>query len=115
MARAKGPAKKQPRPVPDASSVGPPLLLVGLGFASVLVSLPLIALEGIPSHVVGYVTGALIPILIIGLVRRVDLARRRSPYYVAKSALPPALAVLAIAAVVAAGLHVWPIATELAS
>lgn len=111
----KGPAKKQPRPRSNASQVGPPLLLVALGFASVLVSLPLITLEGIPSHVVGYVTGALIPIFIIGLVRRVDLARRRSPYYVPKAVLQPALVVLAIAAVVAAGLAVWPIATELAS
>jgi hypothetical protein len=90
-------------------------LLVGLGFASVLVSLPLIGAEGIPAHIVGYVTGALIPILMIGIVRRVDLERRRSPYYVAKSLLKPALVTLAVAAVIAAGLHVWPIATELAS
>lgn len=94
--------------------VGPPLLLVALGFASVLVSLPLIVAEGIPAHVVGYVTGALIPILIIGFVRRVDLDRRRSPYYEPRSILQPALVALAIGAVIAAGLHVWPIATELA-
>ena len=112
---AKGPAKTQARPDVDTSKVGPPLLLVALGFASVLVSLPLISADGIPAHVVGYVTGALIPILIIGIVRRVDLDRRRSPYYVAKGALQPALVVLAIGAVIAAGLHVWPIATELAS
>lgn len=99
----------------DSKQVGPPLLLVALGFLSVLVSLPLITADGIPAHVVGYVAGALIPILIIGVVRRVDLTRRRSPYYVPRSVLPPALVVLAIAAVVAAGLHVWPIATELAS
>jgi hypothetical protein len=112
---AKGPAKNDASSGPDTSPVGPPLLLVALGYASVLVSLPLIAADGIPAHVVGYVTGALIPILLIGLVRRVDLGRRRSPYYVPRSALRPALVLLAILAVVAAGLHVWPIATELAS
>ncbi|WP_426571599.1 hypothetical protein [Aquihabitans sp. McL0605] len=75
----------------------------------------MIGFDGIPWHVVGYVTGALIPIVIIGLVRRIDLDRRRSPYYVVASWLQPAMVVLAIAAVVAAGLHVWPVATELAS
>ena len=111
----KGPAKQQARSNTSASKVGPPLLLVALGFASVLASMPLIASDGIPSHVIGYVAGALIPILIIGIVRRVDLSRRRSPYYLPVGLLQPALVVLAVAAVVAAGLHVWPIATELAS
>lgn len=117
---AKGLAKKDAPPETAAPSsaeptkVGPPLLLVALGFASVLVSLPLIVVEGIPAHVIGYVTGALIPILVIGFVRRVDLDRRRSPYYEPRSILQPALVALAIGAVVAAGLHMWPIATELA-
>ena len=127
---AKGPAKTSERAVKDAGKVGaptsgpanpsatptgPPLFLVALGYASVLISLPLITLDGIPTHIVGYVTGALIPILVIGLVRRVDLGRRRSPYYQAKGYLQMSLFILAILAVVAAGLHVWPIATELAS
>jgi hypothetical protein len=112
---AKGPAKKDAPTGADATPVGPPLLLVALGYASVLVSLPLIVADAIPAHVVGYVTGALIPILVIGFVRRVDLGRRRSPYYVPRAALQPALVILAILAIVAAGLHVWPVATELAS
>lgn len=120
---AKAPAKKgqgapattSDRAPADTTKSGPPLLLVALGYVSVLVSLPLIGFDGIGTHVVGYVTGALIPILIIGLVRRVDLKRRRSPYYVANKLLRPALVVLAVLAIVAAGLHVWPIATELAS
>lgn len=112
---AKGPAKTDAPPATDTSPVGPPLLLVALGYASILASLPLLTANGIPVHVVGYVTGALIPIMMIGFVRRVDLARRRSPYYVPKGWLRPALVVLAVAAIVAAGLHVWPIATELAS
>lgn len=100
-------------PAPEA--VGPPLLILGLGFLSVLVSLPLIGADGIPSHVIGYATGALVPILVIGIVRRIDLERRRSPHYVARSWFSAALVVLAVAALVAAGLHIWPIATELAS
>lgn len=99
----------------SATKVGPPLLLAGLGFASVLVSLPLIGLDGIPAHVIGYVTGSLIPILVIGFVRRIDLARRASPYYEAHRLLRPALAVLAVIALLAAVAHVWPIATELAT
>jgi hypothetical protein len=116
---AKGRATEQPRP--DATSaaepktVGPPLGLVVLGFVCVVASLPLVAADGIPGHIVGYVVGALIPILIIGFVRRVDLSRRRSPYYVPRPILPPSLFALAIAAVLVAGLQIWPIATELAS
>lgn len=110
-------AKKADEAAPKAgpAKVGPPLLLVALGYASVLVSLPLIAVDGVPAHVIGYVTGALIPILIIGIVRRVDLDRRRSPYYVPRGLLRPALVTLAAVALVAALLHIWPIATELAS
>ncbi len=95
--------------------VGPPLLLLGLGYLSVLVSLPLVPLEPDLAHVLGYLTGALIPILLIGLVRRIDLDRRRSPTYLPRRAFGTALVVLAVLAVVAAGLHVWPIATGLAS
>ncbi len=112
---AKSAAKKGARKGAGANKVGPPSLMVALGFASVLVSLPLIAFDGIATHVVGYVTGSLIPILMIGLVRRVDLDRRRSPYYQAHRLFQPALVLLAILAIIAAGLHVWPIATELSS
>lgn len=106
-----------PAPAPAAAPerVGPPVLLLALGFASVLASLPLISLDGIPIHIVGYVTGALVPIIIIGLVRRTDLDRRRSPHYIARPAFGTALAVLAALSIIAAGLHVWPIATELAT
>lgn len=102
-------AEAVPRPV------GPPLLILALGFASILGSLPLLAADGIPAHALGYVAGSLIPILVVGVVRRADLDRRRSPHYVGRGVVAPALVVLAIAGLVAAALHVWPIATELAS
>jgi len=104
----------KPAATPDRTAVGPPLLFLALGFASVLVSLPLIAADGIGSHVMGYVAGGLLPILVVGLFRRVDLERRRSPRYQAKALVQPALVVLMVLSLVAAGLHIWPIATELA-
>ncbi len=116
--RSSASAERRPSPpstAPTSLRIGPPVLLLLLAFASVLVSLPLIVLDGAPAHVVGYVTGALVPILLIGFFRRVDLDRRRSPGYRARGFVRPTLAVLAVSAVVAAGLHVWPIATELAS
>lgn len=112
---AKGTVKERRRSAPGTTKVGPPLLLLGLGYLSVLVSLPLVTLDGIPTHVVGYCTGALVPILVIGIVRRVDLDRRQSPFYEPNRLVGPAIAVLGAVALVAAGLHVWPIATELAS
>lgn len=111
----KGSVKTSSRPSAEAKKVGPPLLILALGYASVLVSVPLIFIGGIPAHVLGYVAGSLIPILIIGFVRRIDLSRRRSSYYEANRFLGPALAVLAILAIVTAAAHVWPIATELSS
>jgi hypothetical protein len=91
------------------------MLTLALGFAAVLVSLPLIALEGVPTHVAGYLIGSLVPILVLGFVRRSDLERRQNPRYAPNRLYGPAIGVLAVAAVVVAGLHVWPIATEWAS
>ncbi|MEO6988815.1 MAG: hypothetical protein ABI239_09215 [Aquihabitans sp.] len=99
----------------DVPTVGPPLLILGLGFASVLVSLPLVFASGVVLHILGYVTGGLVPILVIGLARRIDLDRRRSPHYRPVGLLRPALGTLAVLAVAAALLHIWPLATELAS
>ena len=98
------------------AKVGPPLLIVALGFVSVL-DQPAADRASTASPGTSSATSpaSLIPIVIIGLVRRIDLDRRRSPYYVPSSWLQPALVVLAVAAIVAAGLHVWPVATELAS
>ena len=98
-----------------ASTVGPPLLLLGLGYASVLISLPLIMSDGVGAHVLGYIAGGLVPILMIGLVRRTDLDRRRSADYRPFGLLRPALGALAVLAMAAALLHIWPLATELAS
>lgn len=112
MADAKG---TKPATAGSIDTVGPPLLILALGFLSVIVSLPLVAATGKASHVVGYLVGALVPIVVIGLARRSDLDRRRSIGYRSVGFFRPALAVLAVLAIVAAGLHIWPLATELAS
>ncbi|HRW36273.1 MAG: hypothetical protein KDB04_03595 [Acidimicrobiales bacterium] len=95
--------------------VGPPMLIVGLGFASAVASLALVVTDALALHVAGYLVGSVVPILVVGLARRIDLDRRRSPYYQPNGLFRMGLLALAVAAVVAAALHVWPIATELAS
>lgn len=91
------------------------MLVLGLGFLSVIVSLPLLAGDGITAHGIGYLIGGLVPIVVVGIARRLDLERRRSPGYRPKSLFRLGALVLVPAAIVAAGLHIWPIATELAS
>ncbi|MEZ5183325.1 MAG: hypothetical protein R2702_15855 [Acidimicrobiales bacterium] len=91
------------------------MLLMGVGFASAVTGVVLSVADELAVHVAGYLVGSVIPILVIGLARRTDLDRRRSPAYRANGRFRPALAGLAVIAMVAAALHVWPIATELAS
>lgn len=115
MARGK---TTTPTPAPAAAAdarTGPPLLVLALGYLSVAASIPSIGGDGIPLHVVGYVIGGLLPILVVGLVRRIDLDRRRSAGYRPQALVGPALVLLAVVGVAAAGLHIWPIATELAT
>jgi len=111
---ARGNSTASSRAAAEQGQTGPPLLILGLGYAAVLVSLPLISADGVGPHVVGYLIGGLLPILVVGLVRRIDLDRRRNARYEAKSFLQPALVVLMILAMFAAFFHIWPIATELA-
>lgn len=114
---ASGKTKKERASDDDISEsdvVGPPVILLAAAVASLLISLLLVPSDGIPLHLVGYVTGALVPILLVGLIRRVDLDRRRSAHYLASPVLQPGQAVVLVGGLVAALLHVWPIATELA-
>ena len=95
--------------------VGPPVVFLILGFASVVASAALALVGGRQAHIGGYILGSLVPILIIGVFRRLDLARRRSPFYVPQSLVSLIVPVLAVAAVALAAVHIWAIATELAS
>ncbi len=98
-----------------ATSVGPPLVVLGTAFASVAVSVLLLLVGGTRAHVLGYVVGSVLPLLLIGFFRKADLVRRRDPHYLASRLVPPMLVVLAATALVLAAVHVWPIATDLAS
>lgn len=94
----------------------PPVLIVGLGFLSVAVSVLLLASESKSSvHLIGYGTGVIVPILLVGLARRIDLDRQRHPDYEAVPTFSKAIVLLVVLALVAAALHVWPLATEWAS
>ena len=95
--------------------VGPPLAVLAVGGVSVLLSYALLLLDTSSAHLVGWLLGSLVPILAIGYFRRMDLQRRRSSNYVGgqvKRWLPPAIA---IAGVIAAGIHTWLVATQWAS
>ena len=98
-----------------AATVGPPLLVLGLAFASILASVALLGVDRTRAHVVGYVVGSVVPLLLLGFFRRVDLDRRRNPRYLISRVVRPALVLIAVAALVLAALHVWPIATDMAS
>ena len=91
------------------------MLVLALGFACALASLALVPTDDLALHVAGYLIGSMIPILIVGVARRADLDRRRSARYRANGSFRIGLVALAVVALVAAALHVWPIATELAS
>lgn len=100
----------------DEQTVGPPMMVVAAGFLSLVTSLALALLaRDVPFHLVGYLTGAIIPVLVIGVARRADLDRRSDPSYRAHPAFRGAFVVLGVGAVLTAGLHIWPLATEFAS
>src|SRR3954468_1593951 len=83
MAEAKAPTAHDP--------VGPPMVILGAGFALGAASiLLLLAGGGSVLHLVGYLTGSVIPVLLIGVFRRSDLDRRRSPYYASNRFVRPA-------------------------
>lgn len=94
---------------------GPPLAIVVAGFVAVLAASPLLLADGSGLHALGYLLGAVVPIALVGVARRVDVGRRRSSRYRPRRAFAVGLGLLALAASASAGLHVWPIATELAA
>jgi hypothetical protein len=92
------------------------MVILGAGFALGAASIVLwLADGGSVLHLIGYLIGSVIPVLLIGVFRRSDLDRRRSPYYLPNRYVRPALFLLALLALIVAGLHVWPIATDMAS
>lgn len=100
---------------PDAATTGPPLLFLATAGACVLVGGGLLAIDTFTANVAGYLVASLLTILLVGLFRRVDLIRRLSAGYRPVAQVRRAITLLLVLAFVVAGVHVWAIATEVAS
>lgn len=99
----------------EGGATGPPLIILFLAVVCVIVGAGLVPIDDFGIHVMGYVISSIVTILAIGVFRRVDLGRRLSTQYRPRPALRRVVPVVLIASFVVAGLHVWAIATELAS
>lgn len=97
------------------STTGPPVAILGGAALCVLVGVVLLVPGTFAAHVAGYVASPLVAILLVGLFRRVDLRRRLAPAYRPAPTVARAIPVILVVAFVVAALHVWAIATEVAS
>ncbi|HEX7131061.1 MAG TPA: hypothetical protein VF228_00715 [Iamia sp.] len=94
---------------------GPPLLILGLAALCVGTGAALVGQEELSAHVLGYLTASVLAIVLVGLFRRFDLSRRLTPGYRARRGVGRVATALLLVAFVVSGIHVWAIATELAS
>ncbi|HMJ75800.1 MAG TPA: hypothetical protein VK507_07500 [Iamia sp.] len=94
---------------------GPPVLVLVLAGLCVVTSAALVPLDDLGTHVLGYVAASVLAIVLVGLFRRFDLTRRLAPGYRARPGVGRLVTVLLLAAFAVAAVHVWAIATELAS
>jgi hypothetical protein len=108
-ARASNPA------VAADDRTGPPLLFLVLAALCVATGAGLVGQDELGAHVLGYLTASVLAIVLVGLFRRFDLSRRLAPGYRARRGVGRIVTVVMLAAFVVAGVHVWAIATELAS
>ena len=94
---------------------GPPVLFLLTAALCVVAGAALAPLDDFGAHVLGYVAASVLAIVLVGLFRRVDLTRRLAPGYHARAGVGRIVTVLLLAAFAVAAVHVWAIATELAS
>ncbi len=113
MASAAARASKQA--VTTDERTGPPVLFLVLAGLCVATGVGLLGQDDQGAHVLGYVTASVLSIVLIGLFRRFDLSRRLTPGYVPRPGMGRVVSILLIAGFAVAGVHVWAIATELAS
>lgn len=99
----------------DEAATGPPVIILMLAVVFVIVGAALVPLDDFGIHVTGYVISSVLTILAVGVYRRVDLTRRLSTGYRPRPILRRVVTVVLVGSFVVAGLHVWSIATELAS
>ncbi|WCO65985.1 hypothetical protein PO878_15905 [Iamia majanohamensis] len=99
----------------ETAPSGPPLVLLALAGVCVAAGAGLLLVGTFAANVAGYLVASLLTIVLVGVYRRVDLIRRLSPGYRPAPAARRVVPVLLVAAFVVAGVHVWAIATEVAS
>jgi hypothetical protein len=102
-------------PTDEQPKVGPPTYIILLGLLSVGVSILLLFEHRFAFHVVGYVLASFVPILTVGLFRRIDLAKRGNPFYEPVPLINRIIPVVLGLGLLAAVLHTWSVATGLAS
>lgn len=108
------------RSVPEIEPpLRPPLGLLGLAAASLLVAALLLLGSGQALDIVGYVLATFVTVLLVGAYRAIDSRRRSRPTYVippVAQALNPAVVawVLLVLGVVIGGIHVWRFADVVA-
>jgi len=114
-------SETQAPPLPDAApapaahpKVGPPISFLLSGVISVVASLVLVLRADLTAHVLGYVLASILPFLLVGLFRHSDFERRISPYYVGRPIINRLIPVVLVLGMLAAIVHTWSIATELA-
>lgn len=95
-------------------AVHPPMSLLVLGGAAVLLSAAFTMLSGLLAHVAGYLLASVVTISLVGNFHRIDLQRRQSPGYVAGRSLGRWAGLVAGLGLLVAALHTWSIATALA-
>jgi len=95
-------------------AVHPPIYLLVLGGASVLLSAGLVVLSSLLAHVAGYLLASVVTISLVGNFHRIDLQRRQSAGYVSGRALGRWAGVVAGLGLIVAAAHTWSIATALA-
>lgn len=98
----------------DVDRIGPPIPLLVLALAAVGLSAALLGLHGLAAHGTGYVLGSVVTILLVGMFHRIDLQRRKLPWYLPRGALSRYAGVIAALGVIISAFHTWSIATQLA-
>ena len=94
-----------------ASPIGPPLALLGVAAACLVISLGLLVPQGPVTGLVGYVLASFVAVTCVALFRYVDGNRRSSAAYRINSLASRASAGLLAACWLTACAHAWQLAT----
>jgi membrane protein implicated in regulation of membrane protease activity len=99
----------------DSPVARPPGHLVVAGGVAVGVSAVLLALPGVAVNVVGYALATLVALTCVTAFRWLDNRRRQDVSYVPAPRLARVGTLTAVCALIVGSLHIWYLATELAS